>query len=275
MGSFTIGFLGILIVAFFILRSRVRTETVKEHIDIVNPVGSAMTIGDRELQQDHLCSALGYEGALLVLADGKGRSHGGKIAAKIACDTFLDLYSEYQSADKPQYYFRRAFNAANRKILNTLDERQGYVSAAVAMVRKNFLYYAVVGNTKISVFRRGELIPISEGQTIDVLAQQRYREGKISKQIAVQLLDEQRQYNFLGQDEFHDIEFFSKPIELRSGDIVVLMTEGVTSTLSWVEIENALRRGGTPNKMALNITEAVNKSEMADKENASVLLYQN
>ena len=241
-----------------------------------NPIGSAMTLGEREIQQDHLGSALGDEGTLMVLADGMGRGEGGKIAARIDVEVFQDLYQEYQSFDKPQYYFKRAFNLANHRILNVLDEKQGMASAAVAMVRDGYLYYALVGSVRITVFRDGNLIPVTEGQTISVLARQRYEEGLLSKQATIRLMEEQRLYNVLGTDEFRDIEAFSKPLKLYDGDLVVMMTDGVTNALKWVDIEQALDQGDTPEEKADNVIKAVERSSTVDdKDNASVLLYMN
>ena len=240
-----------------------------------NPIGSSMTIGERVVQQDHLGSALGDKGAVMILADGMGSGQGGKIAAKLAVDVFLDLYNEYQAFDKPQYYFRKAFQMANHKILSALDERQGSASAAVALIRDNTLYYALVGSVKIAVLRGGDLIPVSEGQTVGMLARHRYQEGRISKQTAIALLNEQRLYNVLGQDDFHDIEFFSQPLTLSPGDTVVMMTDGVTYALKWVDIESILKEATSPQDKAFRLTEAVNQSPATDKDNASVLLYQN
>jgi len=240
-----------------------------------NPIGSSMTIGEREVQQDHFGSALGDKGAVMILSDGMGSGQGGKIAAKLAVDVFLDLYNEYQAFDKPQYYFRKAFQMANHKILTALEERQGTASAAVALVRDNLLYYALVGSVKIAVLRGGDLIPVSEGQTVGMLARHRYREGRISKQTAIALLNEQRLYNVLGQDDFHDIEFFSQPLTLCPGDTIVLMTDGVTYALKWVDIETILKKSASPQDKALRLIEAVNQSSVPDKDNASVLLYQN
>ncbi len=240
-----------------------------------NPIGSAMTLGEREIQQDHLGSALGDEGTLMVLADGMGRGEGGKIAARIAVEVFQDLYNEYQTFDKPQYYFKRAFNLANHRILTVLEERQGMASVAVAMVRDGRLYYALVGSVQVAVFRNGNLIPVTEGQTIDVIARHQYEEGRLSKQTAIKLLEQQRLYNVLGTYEFRDIEFFSKPLELYDDDVVVLMTDGVTHALKWVDIEDALDQGTTPEEMAWNVIEAVKKSTVGDKDNASVLVYMN
>ncbi len=47
------------------------------------------------------------------------------------------------------------------------------------------LHYAVAGDIKIALLRGDELIPLSRGQTLDVLAMQAYEEGRISRQDAV------------------------------------------------------------------------------------------
>ena len=240
-----------------------------------NPIGTCMTIGDRELQQDQMGTALGDAGAIMVLADGIGRGQGGRIAARITVDTFLDLYNEYQAFDKPQYYFRRAFQAANHKILNYLEERQGEAAAAVALVLDDTLYYAVVGDVRLAVYRQGDLVPVSEGQTIDIMAKHCYEKGNISKQAALSFLDEHRRYNFLGRDDFQDIEYFSKPMKLRKGDVVLLMTDGVFPAIRWVDIEDQLKAPGTSKEKAYRIIEAVNQSKAAEKDNASVIIYQN
>ena len=272
--------LAIIILTLLCLRNRELLERIlygKKTPEEIrsNPIGSAETIGNREIQQDFSGSALGDDSTLLVIADGRGRDQGGKIAAKIAVDTCLDLYEEYNNMEKPQYYFRRAFNLANHKILEVLDERVGTASAAVAIIKDNYLYYALVGSIKVAVFRGGDLIPVSEGQTIDILAKHRYEEGRISKETAISLLHEERLYNVLGQDTFSDIEFFSKPLALRPGDLVVMMTDGVSYALKWSQIEDCLRRGLSAQDMAKGIIAAVESSGQDDKDNAAVLIFEN
>ncbi|MBR2216550.1 MAG: SpoIIE family protein phosphatase [Selenomonadaceae bacterium] len=261
----------LVIVAFLIIRWQQRND----YVGGISPIGSASTIGQREVQQDYAGSALGDRGAVMILADGMGRGQGGKVAARLAVDTFLDLYGGFQAADKPQYYFRRAFQVANRQILNTLEERQGMASVAVALLQGSRLYYSLVGSVRIAVWRRGDLIPVSEGQTIGILARKRYQEGRISKPTAISLIEQQRLYNVLGQEGFSDIEFFSQPLELLPGDLVILMTDGVTDVLKWTEIEDCLQVGGSPEDLAVAIIAAVEKAAVADKDNASVMIYRN
>jgi len=236
-------------------------------------IGSSMTIGDREVQEDQVGTLTTPSGTLAVLADGMGQEYGGRIASRAAVETFLDLFRDYNAFDNPQYYFRKAFNAANKAILRILgDERRGAASVCAAMVRDGWLYYAGVGNGKLCVYRNGDLIPLSSGHTLDVLAEEKFRTGKLSRADALVLLEEHRLYNYVGQDGFHDVEYFDRPVTLRRGDIAVLMSDGVYDLLPWREIETVLAHGQDCQRMAYDIIELVNSSAAGQKDNASVIL---
>ena len=264
--------LALFIYRYWLIRMKEKAPTKQRG----NPIGSSMTIGDREMQADYLGSVLGTHGALLVLADGVGSGLGSKIAAKTAVDTALELYQDYRSFDKPEYYFQRVFNTANHRILSFMGERQGETAELVVLLQGNSLYYALAGNIRMAVYRAGDLIPVSEGQTLNVLAENRYQDGSLSRDMALALLQkEERVYNLLGQEVFRGMETAPKPIRLEHGDVVVMMTDGVFRALTWRNIEEVLESGGTPNEIAGRLTNAVRYANQQDKDNASVLIYQN
>lgn len=104
-------------------------------------IGTSMTIGGREVQEDQVETLYTPSGLLAVLADGMGKEYGGRLASRAAVETFLDLFKDYNAFDNPQYYFRKAFNAANRAILRILDnERRGSASVGAVIVRDGWLY---------------------------------------------------------------------------------------------------------------------------------------
>ena len=233
-------------------------------------LGAASTLGTREIQQDYFGVKRNQGVLLMLLADGIGAD--GELAAKLAVDTFRDLFNDHNAINQPQYFFRRAANVANKKITNTLEERQGETSLAAVMLKGNQLFYTLAGNCRVTVLRHGDLVPVSEGQTIDVLARHRYDEGRISKQKTLALLNHHRLYNVLGRDSFQEIELFSKPITLKENDTVVIMSDGVYNALRWVEIEDILSQKKSVQTLANDLINAVNNSPMVDKDNASVLI---
>lgn len=234
--------------------------------------GTSRTIGDREVQEDEYAIAETEEGLMAVLADGMGKHYGGKIASRTAVNVFRDLFEDRNAFYNPQYSFRRAFQAANREILNQLDENQGSASVGAVLIRDRKLYYAVVGNVKVAVYRNHELVPVSSGHTIGVLAKQKYEEGKLTRQEAVRLLDHHRLYNFVGQDGFRDVEFFDTPIALYGGEYVLLMSDGMYETARWKDMEDCLEGEGSCQDKAFRLVELVNRSEEEEKDNASVVV---
>ncbi|MFR4440218.1 MAG: PP2C family protein-serine/threonine phosphatase [Hungatella sp.] len=241
----------------------------KKYVDI----GKSMTIGSREVQEDQVAAMETAAGTMAVLADGAGQAYGGRIASKIAVETCIDIFKDYNAFNNPQYYFRKAYNCANKEILKALgDERRGSASVGCVLICQGFLYYALVGNVKICVYREGNLVPLSSGHTVAVLAEQKFREGTISREAALTLLENQRLYNYLGQDGFRDIEFFDTPVRMKRGDIVVLMSDGIYDLLDFKEVEGILGNADGCQKKAFDIIELVNQNNSELKDNASIVL---
>lgn len=259
----------ILLIIAIILEITRKREKVKEHIKIAG----SMTIGDRQVQEDNYNFIEKEQGIMAVLADGSGKSFGGKIASKIAIDSFIEVFKEYNAFDNPQYFFKKSFNFANREILNTLeDERYGHASVGAVLVRNGYLYYSVIGNVEVAIFRRGDIIKLSIGHTLDVLAKESFKVGKISKQSAIKMLENKRLYNYIGQEEFLEVEIFDTPIKLEENDIIILMSDGVYENISYKKIEEILKKEINNQAKAFEIIENINTSNIENKDNASILL---
>ena len=237
-------------------------------------VGRAMTIGTRQVQEDNYGICQGPDAFLAVLADGMGKSYGGKVSSRIAVETLKDMFTCYQSAENPAYFFQRSFRMANSAILDELDDGRGGASVGAVLIRDNQLYYAVAGNVKVAVYRRGGLVPLSTGHTIDMLAEGKFMEGSITRQQALELLENKRLYNYIGQDGFEEIEFFDTPVRLKEKDIVVLMSDGLYEGTDWRRIEELLAGRGKLQQKAYEIIEAVNTGIQKEKDNASIVLVE-
>lgn len=255
-------------VILHILRLREREENISAEDNY--EIGSATTLGSNNVQQDYFGVKKNNGAILMLLADGAGQY--GEVAAKLAVDTFKELFENENAVLQPQYFFKRAANAANKKIINALEERQGESSIAAVMINNSQLFYTLVGNSKIAIFRDGDLIPVSEGQTVDMLARHAYTEGKISKQETLALLNEHKRYNVLGQDSFQEIEIFDKPLTLKKNDAVVIMSEGIFNILRWVDMEQILSQKNSVQTLANNFIQTVKRSPQVYKDNATVLI---
>ncbi len=195
--------------------------------------GRAMTVGDRQIQEDACGICQSADAFLAVLADGMGRA-----------------------------------------VLEQLDDGRGGASVGAVLIRDGSLYYAVAGNVRIAVLRRGSLIPVSSGHTIDVLAGDRFVEGRITREQALRMLEDTRLYNYVGQDGFREIEFVDKPIKLKDKDIVALMSDGLYEGLEWRVIEEVLSGKGKCQQKACDIVELINADSRKGKDNGGIVLVE-
>ena len=183
--------------------------------------GIAQTMGNKEIQSDRVRAERTQAGALAVIADGIGKRNIGEVCAQIAMDTILDRYEPYTFLSEPDHFFRMSFYEANRRVQMTLERSKGGTSLGAVFVNGTKLYYALAGNIRIALFRGGEIIPLSKGHTLDVLAEEAWKDGKISRQEAVWSMEEKRMWNYVGMDGFRKIEVESQPILTRPEDVVM------------------------------------------------------
>ena len=262
-------YLLILILAFFRFFYREKGKVMRRF-----KAGKAMTIGTRQVQEDDYGICQSAEGFLAVLADGMGKNYGGRVSSRIAVDTMKDMFEEYQAAENPAYFFRKSFHAVNREILKQLDDGKGGASMGAVLIKDNCLYYAVAGNVKIAVYRKDVLVPLSTGHTIDMLVEDRFMEGTITREEALKMLENKRLYNYLGQDGFKDIEFFDAPVRLKEKDIVVLMSDGLYEGIEWKTIEELLSGKKKCQQKAYEIVEMIKAGTGKEKDNASIVLVE-
>lgn len=236
--------------------------------------GTAQTRGSREVQADLAEVVKNSAGMLGILTDGIGACNTGLISAQIALDTAADAFEPYHVLTNPEYFFRTVFYEANIRIQQTIGERRGGCCMALAFIGGGFLHYALAGDIRIALFRNKEIIPLSQGHTIDVLAKQAYEAGKLTKKEAVWSMEEKRRWNHLGMDGFREIELPDSPVRLKKGDIVVLTTRGIWEEVSWAELEDMLCGRENLAQKARQIVWTANRKPGSDKENGSVLLLE-
>lgn len=237
-------------------------------------IGIAQTTGNRQVQADVAQAWTNRAGTMAVIADGIGSANTGAVCARIAADAILDRFEPYRQLNDPLYFFRSAFWEANQRIQRTVGERRGGASAGAVFLDRSHLYYAVAGDIRIAILREGELIPLSKGQTLDVLAAQAYEEGKISKQDMLWSMEDKRVWNYLGQDGFQEIEICDLPIALKGGDKVLLMSKGIFEELSWSEAEDIIVGAASSQELAERMVDAADQKKDPQGENGSVILLQ-
>lgn len=233
--------------------------------------GMAQTTGNKEIQADAMDVAITCAGKLAVLADGIGRENTGKVCAALAVKEFMENFSFYRALPNPVYFFERTMYSLHRSMQKVLEERQGGASVGVVFLADGKLYYAMAGQVKIALLRGGELISLSEGQTVGVLAQHAYKEGRLGRQETIWSLRDKNLWNYVGKDGFCQMEVCEAPIQLKKGDLAVMMTRGIYEEVSYAQIERILiLEALTAQGKAERIVQWADRARSQDKDNGSV-----
>lgn len=266
-------FLVVLLAALILVRVVALGEFFLEEFSPSLDYGIAQTTGNRQIQADRAELYKSSAGILAVLADGIGKENTGQVCGQIGMDTVLDAFESYRELHNPEYFFRTAFGEAHLRIQRTIGERYGGACLAAVFVSGKVLHYALAGDIRIALWRNQELIPLSKGHTLDVLAMHAYEEGRLSKREAVWSMEEKRCWNYLGMDGFHEIELPERPVRLRAKDRIVMVSKGIWQELSWAELEDILAAGESCFKQAAQAVREAEKKPGEDKENGSIVLF--
>ena len=266
-------FLVVLLAALILVQVVALGEFFLEEFSPSLDYGIAQTTGNRQIQADRAELYKSSAGILAVLADGIGKENTGQVCGQIGMDTVLDAFESYRELHNPEYFFRTAFGEAHLRIQRTIGERYGGACLAAVFVSGRVLHYALAGDIRIALWRNQELIPLSKGHTLDVLAMHAYEEGRLSKREAVWSMEEKRCWNYLGMDGFHEIELPERPVRLRAKDRIVMVSKGIWQELSWAELEDILAAGESCFKQAAQAVREAEKKPGEDKENGSIVLF--
>jgi len=246
-----------------------RKRPVQEQIEL----GEDGSMGNKETQEVVSGAIQTDWGTVVVLAEGTGKARIGEKAALVTIKTFLDLFVGYDASTNIPYFFTQAFNQSNKKILELLQGKKGGAAAAAIVVVQGFLHYASVGDLKIALMRGKELIAINTGHTMQTAAAKGFAHGLLNREEALAICQGKwGKSNFIGRDGFKNVELGEGPIQLKKSDVIILMNEGVYSSLSWVELEKILGQNESSQKMAEVIIEQFNRKLGEDKKEASVVV---
>ncbi|HZH17175.1 MAG TPA: protein phosphatase 2C domain-containing protein [Archangium sp.] len=167
---------------------------------------------------------------LLVVCDGMGGHEAGEVASQVASDRLVEVLST-SAADHPPAAIYQAFVEANQAVLDAVVTRgaPGMGSTGViAWVMSSRCYVGWVGDSRLYQFRDGGLIDRTRDHT---RVAQLITNGILTAEEARNHPDSHVLVQALGgspgvQKSFKP-EVWTEPLELRSGDVVLLCSDGL------------------------------------------------
>jgi serine/threonine protein phosphatase PrpC len=217
--------------------------------------GSASDVGRvRKVNQD-----LPLETAnLYAVADGMGGHVGGEVAAQVAVDALLRGFT----SEPTRAGLQGAFSKANQAVWQESQERtelrgMGTTLTAAALVGgedgHDTLALANVGDSRAYLYSEGRLVQITADHS---LAEERMRQGEITEEEAA--VHPQRHILTRALGIATDVDTDMWELALRTGDRLILCSDGLSNELSNEEMAETLATVVDPSEAAHQLVDRAN-----------------
>ncbi|WP_347312234.1 PP2C family protein-serine/threonine phosphatase [Defluviimonas sp. SAOS-178_SWC] len=206
--------------------------------EIAIDAASALCLGARSRQEDALATSfsLGSELGFAVLSDGMGGHAAGDVASRIiVAEIFAELTLGVDDpglaeAELPEL-LRSAANVANRRIRARIDaapETAGMGGTViVVVVIEDRLYWLSVGDSPLYLFRDGQLTRLNDDHSLAPQIDLMVREGLIDPEVGRNHPQRNCLTSALIGGEIPSIDCPDQPFTLRSGDLVLVASDGL------------------------------------------------
>lgn len=174
----------------------------------------------------------GFDGLLLVVADGMGGYSGGAIAARLVTEAFVEHFclSRGSIEDRLESSLRASERSLHEKIACSDEELALMGSTLIGAVwTKDGVQWVSVGDSAIYLYRDGKVARINEDHSLGPLLDEAAQRGEISSEEAQAHPDRGVLRAALTREPLELYEVRKHPFKLRAGDILLAASDGLAS----------------------------------------------
>jgi serine/threonine protein phosphatase PrpC len=225
-------------------------------------------------EQTLLLASTDNKGALLMVTDGMGGAAAGDVASRIVKETLENWFRDnwcknsLLTEDFP-LILQNSVKEANKKVYKLAQKNHKYsgmgATITVAGIIDNMLYMAQVGDSRGYLKRNGKFIQITKDQS---LVNKLVESGNLTKEEARKHLAKNVILQAIGVSERLEMGFYTLP--LKSDDLLLLCSDGLSDMLSDTEISEILDTKNDLLSVTRNLIKAANNA--GGKDNITVVL---
>lgn len=237
-------------------------------------IHQASQIGDRRFNQDRVAYVFSNDLLLLVLADGMGGHLHGELAARMTIDSFVEAFGHVnqQGIADPDKFILNAMQQAHDRIMSLPHDHDmgGFpgTTCVAALIQNGKMYWGHAGDSRLYLLRDSKV----QARTTDHSIVQHWVEtGQISAEDACVHPQRNHITHCLGGVEGVFYMEHGKPLELKSGDVLLLGSDGLWGPLADSELVNAFADGPVAGVLDFLIETAVRR-ESGHADNATGLV---
>ncbi len=224
----------------------------------------------RKLNQDFVYSSdepVGNLKNVYIVADGMGGHQAGDYASKCTVETMVrEIRGCFEQS--PIRILSKAIRIANDQVRRKAREDESLygmgTTVVAATVLGKYLQVANVGDSRLYIINE-EVRQITRDHS---LVEEMVRMGGLDREAARNHPDKNIITRAIGARDTIEIDFFHE--ELKSGDLVLMCSDGLTNMLEDEEIGRILKTPGTIEERAERLIDAANQN--GGRDNIAVIL---
>ena len=224
----------------------------------------------RKLNQDFVYSSdetVGNLKNVYIVADGMGGHQAGDYASKCTVETMVrEIKGCFEQS--PIRILSRAIRIANDQVRRKAREDESLygmgTTVVAATVLGKYLQVANVGDSRLYIINE-EVRQITRDHS---LVEEMVRMGGLDREAARNHPDKNIITRAIGARDTIEIDFFHE--ELKSGDLILMYSDGLTNMLEDEEIGRILKTPGTIEERAERLIDAANQN--GGRDNIAVIL---
>ena len=198
--------------------------------------------GSRKMNQDRVAHSYSRDSLIMVAADGMGGHAGGEIAAQIAVRILIERFQNEAKPilRNPLLFLHDTMMRAHQALGHYAEQfsliETPRTTCVACVLQEDRAHWAHVGDSRLYLFRRAQVIAQTKDHSkVQYLLDQ----GAIQPEQAAKHPDRNKIFSCLGgfADPAIDV---SGRVPIRSGDIMLLCTDGVWSEFNGTELARGL-----------------------------------
>ena len=235
-------------------------------------------IGGRDEQQDYVYIASLDHNLICTLCDGMGGSEYGALASKTAAEAVNSYLSHPQNSNVNLLEFpeilEKAFRYADQKVY--VSSQGSGTTALTVVIQKNHIYWASIGDTRLYIFRKGELVQATRDHNYLLQLSQLYSEGYFSaKEYQAKISMGNALISYLGMGNASLFDLTEQPLRVYPKDTLLLATDGLYGVMPCEYMQKILGEQILPKEKADKLMGYVlNKSAEYVLDNTTFILIE-
>ena len=227
-------------------------------------IHQASHIGNRRFNQDRVAYVFSNNTLLLVLADGMGGHMHGELAASMTIETFVESFGKACSpriAD-PDKFILETMQHAHDRIMNLPHDKDmgGFpgTTCVAALIQDGKMYWGFAGDSRLYLLRDGKMAVRTNDHSV---VQHWVESGQITAEEARVHPKRNHITHCLGGIE--DVFYMEHgvPIVLQSGDVLLLVSDGLWGPFADRELVEAFAAGSVADVLDDLIVTAVQRED--------------